>query len=504
MGKRGFGIADFRFLLSVFCFPNVCFCDADFCSLLSKFLLYLWMKLLHVISSMDPRNGGPCQGIRNLHPVVVASGGSVEVVCLDDAQTEYLKTEGIKVHALGQGRSAWQYHPALRPWLEQNLSRFDAVILNGLWQYPGYLLSRLKAQNPKLPPYFVFPHGMLDPWFQRAKSRRLKAIRNWFYWKFAEQHVIRHADALFFTCAEELRLARETFRPYQPQREINVGYGVAAPPQFHERMTAAFAAKCPELGNRPYLLFLSRIHPKKGIDLLIRAYASVYANSQLLSPNSNLPVPALVIAGPGLDTDYGRLIQRLAQELCGGKVESREQKTESGKQTADISSQSSEVSGTAKIESGNQKVEMAAAHDPKFPLSTFNFQLSKTAPAVLFPGMLTGDAKWGALYGCDAFALPSHQENFGIAVAEALACGKPVLISNQVNIWREIETAGGGLVAADDLPGTEQSLQRWKELNPTDRATMGARAFDCYTTKFSVVESGKTFVQTLRQLLAPS
>lgn len=53
--------------------------------------------------------------------------------------------------------------------------------------------------------------------------------------------------------------------------------------------------------------------------------------------------------------------------------------------------------------------------------------------------------KWGAFGAADVFVLPSHQENFGIAVAEALACGTPVLISNKVNIWREIQAGGGGL-----------------------------------------------------------
>ena len=61
--------------------------------------------------------------------------------------------------------------------------------------------------------------------------------------------------------------------------------------------------------------------------------------------------------------------------------------------------------------------------------------------------MLTGDLKWGALHAAEAFILPSHQENFGIAVVEALACGKPVLISDKVNIWREIEADGACLVA---------------------------------------------------------
>ena len=260
------------------------------------------MRYLHLISSMDPRAGGPCQGIRNLTPRSHAAGHSVEVVCLDDPDSAYLAAESrearaasnepstrssplethsyIKIHALGKGRGAWSYHPALRPWLEKNLPRFDAVILNGLWQYPGYVMSQLARKlGDQMPPYFVFPHGMLDPWFQRAPERRWKAIRNWFYWKLIERHVIARAAAVFFTCAEEMRLAQKTFWPYRPKQQVNVGYGISEPPEFHERMVTAFAEKCPGLDGRPYFLYLSRIHPKKGVDIMIQAYARVYGEA---------------------------------------------------------------------------------------------------------------------------------------------------------------------------------------------------------------------------------
>ena len=74
------------------------------------------------------------------------------------------------------------------------------------------------------------PHGMLDPWFQRDKSRRVKAVRNWFYWWLVERGVVNAADALLFTCQQELELARTTFGGYRPKREMDVGYGIAEPP----------------------------------------------------------------------------------------------------------------------------------------------------------------------------------------------------------------------------------------------------------------------------------
>jgi len=401
------------------------------------------MNYMHLIASMDPRTGGPCQGVRNLTPYMQEQGHQLEVVCLDDPAAEYLSKDRLCIHALGKGRGAWSYHPALRPWLNENLPRFDAVILNGLWQYPAYALSRA-AQQPNSPPYFVFPHGMLDPWFQRARGRRLKAIRNWFYWKLIEERVIHNAEAVLFTCDEEMRLARESFRPYRPKREIVVGFGTPPSPEYHDGMAAAFAQKCPGLKGRPYFLFLSRIHPKKGVDLLIKAYAAICR-----TPNSELRTPNLVIAGPGLDTPYGKQMQKLAAELC----------------------------------------------PPNSQLSTPN-----SRPCIFWPGMLTGDAKWGALYWAEAFVLPSHQENFGIAVVEALACGTPVLISNQINIWREIAEDKAGLADNDTLAGVERLFHQWQNLSPAERAGMKQAARSCYDDRFHIVSAAKKLLATVEDL----
>src|SRR5690606_1516839 len=133
---------------------------------------------------------------------------------------------------------------------------------------------------------------------------------------------------------------------YTPKKELNVGYGIAEPPSFNPEMLQRFFELCPEAKDKKYLLFLSRIHEKKGVDLLIKAYL------QLKEKYLQEELPLLVIAGPGLDTDYGKVIHQLVKQ---------------------------------------------------------NGELNQS---VFFPGMLTEGAKWGAFYGCEAFVLPSHQENF--------------------------------------------------------------------------------------------
>jgi glycosyltransferase involved in cell wall biosynthesis len=413
------------------------------------------MRILHIVPQMNPSTGGVCQAVRTIITGLAELAVQNEVVSLDAADAPFLANDNFPVHALGVGKGPWAYNAQLVPWLVENLPRFDAVVVHGLWLFYSYAarqaMRRVRAAGTA-PRLYIMPHGMLDPYFQRAPGRKLKAIRNVLYWKFLEQHLIAEADAVLFTCEEERLLAQQPFQPYQPKRTIVVGLGVEEPPAYEPAMQQALLALCPELRGQPYMLFLSRIHEKKGVDLLIEAYASVAAAESTAEPmrvvassrgtqTGILPtskLPKLVIAGPGLDTSYGQRMQAMVA--------------------------ASEI-------------------------------LQKT---VLFPGMLTGNAKWGAFYGCECSILPSHQENFGIAVVEALACGKPVLISNQVNIWREIEGAGGGVVAPDTLVGVQKLLGHWQQAEPTAKAALQKRARTTFEQEFAVGPAAQRFLQAVQ------
>lgn len=377
-------------------------------------------KILHVVSSMDPVLGGVCKAVRTITTSLIANGIDNEVVSLDDPNASFISNDSFTLYALGKADNAWAYNPNLLPWLKNNLHKYDYVVIHGLWLYSSYAVNKAcKAfKNTK---YFVMPHGMLDPYFQKASGRRLKAFRNWFYWKIIERKVINNSHGLLFTCEEELFLARKPFKPYKPNKEIIVGLGVEEPPKYNPNMSVAFFNICKELENRPFFLFLSRIHEKKGVDILIEAYKKSIVNK---SKESDIPV--LVIAGPGLDTNYGKKILEMVNE---------------------------------------------------------DVTLNNT---IFFPNMLTGDAKWGAFYNCEAFVLPSHQENFGIAVVEALACGKPVLISNQINIWKEIHQAKAGIIQEDTLKGTTGFLQDWIKMSLEKKEMMSNNAEVCFQTYYSI------------------
>ena len=116
---------------------------------------------------------------------------------------------------------------------------------------------------------------------------------------------------------------------------------------------------------------------------------------------------------------------------------------------------------------------------------------------ITWTGMLQDEVKWGAFYAAEVFVLPSHQENFGVVVAEALACGKPVLISNKVNIWREIEADGAGLVADDTQAGTDQLFNRWLRMSAEEFSVMQVKAIPCFKKRFHVQRAAERLLEVI-------
>jgi glycosyltransferase involved in cell wall biosynthesis len=121
------------------------------------------------------------------------------------------------------------------------------------------------------------------------------------------------------------------------------------------------------------------------------------------------------------------------------------------------------------------------------------------ADRIHWPGMLTGEAKWGAFRAAEFFALPSHQENFGIVVAEAMALSKPVLISNKVNIWREIQQDGAGLVVEDDVEAIAAGLQEMCALSSAEREATGLKARNCFLERYNLEQNAMRLLAVLSQ-----
>jgi len=116
--------------------------------------------------------------------------------------------------------------------------------------------------------------------------------------------------------------------------------------------------------------------------------------------------------------------------------------------------------------------------------------------------MLYGDDKWGAFHACEVFSLPSHQENFGIAVAEALACGRPVLISDKVNIWKDIARDGAAFVGADTVAGTLRTLQDWIALTPEQKRMMGIKAVECFHRRYDMQANASGIIEIFSEAIS--
>jgi glycosyltransferase involved in cell wall biosynthesis len=400
------------------------------------------LKILRAIHSLNPAIGGPLESIKQSSIALAARGHAVEIVCLDAADAAWLRDFPVRVHALGPGGS-YGYTPRLVPWITDREREFDAMIVHGLWLYNGFGVWRaLRRSNT---PYFVFPHGMLDPWFKRAYP--LKHVKKVLYWMAIEHRVLRDAAAVLFTSEEERRLAEKSFWPYRCNG-IVVSYGTAVPDVDLAQAREDFLNQFPDFRGKQILLFLGRIHEKKGCDLLIDAFANAWG--------ARAPAPAL----------SGALAGKLAGET----------------------------------DSGLHLVLAGPCADERYLLS-LKQRASQSGAPVTFTGMLSGNLKWGAFAAADAFVLPSHQENFGIAVAEALACGTPVLISNKVNIWREIEQERAGFVEDDDLAGTTRLLERWLATAAQDRQSMRANAKKCFAAHFDINRATDSLLSILQEFV---
>jgi glycosyltransferase involved in cell wall biosynthesis len=183
------------------------------------------------------------------------------------------------------------------------------------------------------------------------------------------------------------------------------------------------------LKGHKIILFLSRLHPKKGLDLLIQAFArhaDEFSDFDLL------------IAGP----DTVGLKQQLAKMAAGLGIQKR----------------------------------------------------------VHWVGMLTGDEKWGAFRSAEFFVLPSHQENFGVAVAEALALSVPVLITRKVNIWREVQSSSAGYVVLDEVDEIAKGIQYMCALSEVELRTMRLNARKCFLDRFNLDKNAIELINLVARL----
>jgi glycosyltransferase involved in cell wall biosynthesis len=381
------------------------------------------------LATVDPKSGGPVEAVLQFAASVARFDDACinEVVCLDREDAPFLSTFPLTVHAKGEapsivpvvGRFArhYKFSSELIPWLKRHAGTYDCVIVHGLWNFSTYAASRVLRSLTT--PYFVFSHGMLDPWFRQAYP--FKHLAKQAFWMFSEGVLLRDARAVLFTCKEERQQAVGAFFGFRYRAEV-VPFGTSRPPAAETQ-----DEDVSESAGRGYIVFLGRLHEKKGLTNLISAARRVADSGASFR---------FIFVGPS-DSKYLAFLQAETMRL------------------------------------GLQD-------------------------KIQFLGPLFGASKWAILRNADAFILPSHQENFGIAVAESLACGVPVLISDKVNIWREIKEAGAGLVEADTVDGTKRLIERWLALTLTDRQRMSTAASTLFSDQFDIDVTAPLLLEKLR------
>lgn len=338
------------------------------------------MKVLHVQETLSPKYGGPATVLRQLVVAQDAQGIDVEVLTTNadhpsgqycDAGRRFLAGSNVPVTYCGVEIGALRFSMGLAKFLHQNVRRFDVVHIHGLYRFPqtyaAYCCRRAGV------PYIIRPHGSLDPYLYARSSRGLWLKR--IYERFFVLPNLNAAGAIHFTSEDERQ--RVEFLGLRPPSFV-ISNGLEWAPYVNLPSRGAVRRRF-ELGDGPLVLFLGRLHFKKGLDILIEAFDAV---------RQKVHGARLLIVGPEADS-YGDEVR--------GWVAQRG------------------------LES-----------------------------CVTFSGPLEGSDVVQAYVDADVFALPSYTENFGMTVAEAMASGTAVAISDQVNIHAEVTDANAGMVTRCD------------------------------------------------------
>jgi len=380
------------------------------------------MRVLHVIPSAAPVDGGPNLAVRALARGLAARGVDVTVATTNAAGGDTLDVP-LDVAVIDDGvayryfpRSvpgAWKFSWPLTRWLWSNAATYDVVHVHALFSYATIPACRAAAHAPV--PYVLRPLGTLSEWslgHRRWKKRP--------YYALLERSHLEAASAIHATSdAEASDVARLGFGARA--RVIPLGVDVDRRPRTRDA-----------LQQRPLrLLFLSRLHPKKNVPLLLRAMAATVDTTRLVE---------LTIAGDGA-REYREELERLAGRLgLDGRVR--------------------------------------------------------------FVGHVEGDVKRTLLDEADCFALPSAHENFGLAVAEALGAGLPVIVTPGVALSSRVASAGAGLVIAPDARALAGAIA-WAADNPGALIEMGERAWRLARRELSWERSCAMLSELYDELAAP-
>lgn len=262
------------------------------------------MRVLHVIPSLSPKRGGPSFAVRAMAESIAAHGVTVDVVTTDDDEAGHLAVPleqpivegGVTYRYFRRQTSLYTFSAPLTCWLARHVGDYDIVHIHALFSYsalPAAWMARIQRV-----PYIVRPLGTLNRWGLENRRPMLKRVSL----RFIEKPILEQAEVIHFTSEQE-RIEAEAAGHHYPAVEIPLGIDLA--PYTSLPSADGFFRRYPDLKNKPLILFLSRLHPKKGLDILLSAFALVVVRN---------PEARLAIVGDG-DSDYVASLQLQARAL---------------------------------------------------------------------------------------------------------------------------------------------------------------------------------------------
>lgn len=273
------------------------------------------IRPLLISNGLHPRYGGPPHVVVETACQLKRQGLQPEIasLCMDGEQTATmaawpeLKTTGVPVHLFKQQvPSMIGWSPEFNAFCKTTMRRFDVVHIHCLWTHCGSYAAKL-ARNAKVP-YIVASHGMLDRWSMARSS-----WKKWLAMKFmGMEDMLRKADGIQFGTDDEALEAR-TLHLGAPEFIVPNGFNPSEFSDVRERDSAELAARASSLsGCFPVLLYLGRVHRKKGLHLLVEAFSRVVPEN---------PKAGLLILGIPQDGEYeAELRERCQRPDLNGRV----------------------------------------------------------------------------------------------------------------------------------------------------------------------------------------
>lgn len=262
------------------------------------------VKVLHVIPSVSDRHGGPGIAVQSFGHALRIVGEQVTLATTDDdgdfrldvPLSSPVERAGITHYFFRRDCLPYKISLRLRHWLNAHIGEFDLVHIHALFSFSSFAAAR--AARKGRVPYIIRPLGALNRWGMKNRRPHLKQI--WLRW--IELPILRSAAAIHYTAEAERTEAIELHPDIRKIASFVIPIPVEAPAAADN---TEFGRRFPQAAAKRLILFLSRLDPKKGLELLLKSFALVHESEKDL---------LLVIAGQGAKP-YADSLRRLAQKL---------------------------------------------------------------------------------------------------------------------------------------------------------------------------------------------